>query len=286
MLKNLLYNAVSFDVALPFLRNLWHEAFGDSLLFIDAFMRCFEAENCVHTLSMDGVVVAALYVLPYDLCYDGSLHRVAYVYAVATDEKYRGRGIMRSLMERVHETLRCEGYAAALLLPSSKRLADYYGSMGYVACASRKCRLLRPSVGAHTAYSLERAEALDSDIYDFLGHCFSCRSNGIVHSRAALEVNRLGCSFAGGGLFMAREGRNIVAAAFLSIIEGQPLLLDVSACSSDAQDFIIGALCREFAVEALPLLVLDEKEGAPFAMALPFDSDFPATISLELMLDK
>ena len=36
----------------------------------------------------------------------------------------------------------------------------------------------------------------------------------------------------------------------------------------------------------LKVFCCDKKDGVPFAMALPFDSSFPETIRLQLMLDK
>ena len=302
MLKNLLYNAVPTADALPALRTLWREAFGDDERFVDAFFSLMRPEDCVHTLSLRGRVVAALYALPCELRCGGRSLRVAYIYAVATAVEYRGRGIMRSLMGRVHEALRAEGYAAALLLPSSPSLAAYYGSMGYRVCASRREALLDASDARVADCSIERRDAIGGDAYEFVGRFFE-RRNAVVHSREALEVNRVSCSLAGGGFFVAKSGEAIVAAAFLSIVGGRPLLLDIFSDSREVQEALVGALCREFGVEALPLLVCDnsvappgsvsdnssdgdEKRGTPFAMALPFDGDFPAVINCSLMLDK
>lgn len=295
MLKNLLYNAVPTADALPSLRTLWCEAFGDDECFVNAFFALMRAEDCVHTLSLEGRVIAALYALPCELRHGADTLRVAYIYAVATDKEYRGRGIMRLLMRRVHEALRAQGYAASLLLPSSASLAAYYGSMGYRVCASRREALSDASAARGKGCSVERAEAVSGDIYEFI-EGFFVRRNGIVHSREALEVNRVSCSLAGGGLFIAKSGGAIRAAAFLSIVGGRPLLLDIFSVSCEAQGALVGALCREFSVEALPLLVCDnsvaaasecnEKRGTPFAMALPFESDFPSVINCSLMLDK
>ncbi len=301
MLKNLLYNAVSFADVLPSLRNLWCEAFGDDERFVDAFFSLMGAEDSLHTLSLGGRVVAALYALPCELWCEGRSLRVAYIYAVATDEVHRGRGIMRSLMGRVHEVLRAEGYAAAVLLPSSPSLAAYYGSMGYRPCASRREALLVASGALGAGCSVEQADAVGDDAYDFL-EGFFMRRNSIVHSREALEMNRVGCALAGGGLFVAKSGDTIVAAAFVSIVGGRPLLLDLFSGNYEAQEALVGALCRKFSVGALPLLVCDnlvsggrcgcensadnEKKGAPFAMALSFVCDFPVSINCSLMLDK
>ena len=286
MLQNLLYNEFSWDEARPQLCALWREAFGDSDAFIDAFMRLFGVQGCVHALSINGRVVAALYSLPYCLqCGEKKLN-VAYIYAVATDKNYRGEGIMRSLMSRVHTILRARGYAAALLLPSSPSLAAYYGSMGYEWCAARLKMFFELCDAVPRPLSLQRCNASDGAVFDFIESSLVGRADNILHPRQALELNRLSCELSGGGLFAVVCQRAIVAAAFLSIVDGEPLVLDIFADTPEAEELLLGALCREFSVSSLSLLCCDNKNGAPFAMALPFEESFPATFGVQLMLDK
>ena len=59
---------------------LWQSAFGDSREFIDAFFAHFPCDECAHTLSVGGRVVAALYSLPFTLVNDGRELPAAYIY--------------------------------------------------------------------------------------------------------------------------------------------------------------------------------------------------------------
>ena len=109
------------------LRRLWQEAFGDTDAFLDSFFStAFSFDRCLCVLE-DGVVAAALYWFSCQA--DGQ--PFAYIYAVATAEAYRGRGICRQLMAHTHTHLKDSGYAGAILVPGDKPLREMYRAMGY-----------------------------------------------------------------------------------------------------------------------------------------------------------
>lgn len=111
----------------PMLRRLWQQAFGDTDDFLDSFFAVgFSPDRC-RCLWLDGSLAAALYW--FDCSWEGK--PVAYLYAVATDEKYRGRGLCRALLEDTHRHLEEQGYAASVLVPGSKELFGLYEKLGY-----------------------------------------------------------------------------------------------------------------------------------------------------------
>lgn len=112
------------------LRRLWRTAFGDSDAFLDGFFRTGFAPDRSLCLTENGVLAAALYW--FDCQY--AEQKMAYVYAVATDPVYRGRGCCRLLMEALRQRLQAENYAAALLVPASEGLRRMYAGMGYTPC--------------------------------------------------------------------------------------------------------------------------------------------------------
>lgn len=115
---------------LPQLRLLWKEAFGDEDSFISCFYdTAFAADRC-RCVTLDEQVAAALYWLD---CRCGD-RPMAYLYAIATEKKYRGRGICRALMENTHALLQELGYAGAILVPGEPELFKMYASMGYESC--------------------------------------------------------------------------------------------------------------------------------------------------------
>lgn len=109
------------------LRSLWKEAFGDEEAYLDAFFStAFAPERC-RCVVMNGETAAALYWL--DCACRGE--KIAYIYAVATAEAFRGRGLCRALMADTHEHLRGLGYQGTVLVPDGEALARMYGAMGY-----------------------------------------------------------------------------------------------------------------------------------------------------------
>ena len=77
------------------LRSLWKEAFGDGDAFLDTFFATAYLPSRTRCMVEGGEVVSALYW--FDCEYSGK--RIAYLYAVATAEKHRGRGYCQSLLE-------------------------------------------------------------------------------------------------------------------------------------------------------------------------------------------
>jgi len=112
---------------LPFLRSLWQEAFGDDDSFLDAFFSTgFSPDRC-RCIALEGHLAAALYW--FDCSMAGN--KLAYIYAVATDRAFRGRGLCRLLMEDTHRHLRALGYSAAVLVPGDPGLFTLYEKLGY-----------------------------------------------------------------------------------------------------------------------------------------------------------
>lgn len=112
---------------IPDLTKLWMQAFGDSKEFIDIFFRTgFSFDRCLLAQEPDQVL-AALYW--FDCLWNGK--KVAYLYAIATDENHRGKGICRALMQHTRLHLQSKGYAGAILVPADESLEKMYGKMGY-----------------------------------------------------------------------------------------------------------------------------------------------------------
>lgn len=117
---------------IPRLRSLWKKAFWDTEEFLDIFFsRGFSRKRC-RCVTIGNEVAAALYWFGVQC---GS-EEYAYLYAVATDPAYRGRGFCRALMEDVGQLLAGQGCAGLILVPQDDRLAAMYRKMGYRDCCS------------------------------------------------------------------------------------------------------------------------------------------------------
>lgn len=108
---------------IPHLRQLWQLVFGDSDAFLDNFFSiAYSPERCLCAMEGD-ILTGMLFWLPCD--------QYAYIYAVATHPKHRGKGICRTLMETAHNAMTAQGYQGALLYPQEEGLRTMYRKMGY-----------------------------------------------------------------------------------------------------------------------------------------------------------
>ena len=117
---------------LPRLVTLWKEAFGEYDGFWELFLEtAFLPDHCRCILE-GGQVTAGLYWFDCNCGED----RIAYIYAVVTDPRHRGRGLCRKLMEEVHALLKNRGYASVMLVPADEGLREMYRKMGYGNCTT------------------------------------------------------------------------------------------------------------------------------------------------------
>ncbi len=115
---------------IPDLRRLWEKAFGDEDSFLDCFFSTAFSPDRSRCVLENGRILAALYWFDVS-CRD---QKFAYLYAVATDPEYRGRGLCRSLMEDVRTLLSGRGYHGLILVPQKESLRAMYRKMGYSDC--------------------------------------------------------------------------------------------------------------------------------------------------------
>ena len=113
------------------LRQLWQQTFGDTEEFLDIFFSVtYSPERC-RCLYAHGQLAAALYW--FDCHWEGK--KLAYLYAVATDNAFRGQGFCRALIENTHAHLRENGYHGAILVPNGADLFGLYHKLGYRTCS-------------------------------------------------------------------------------------------------------------------------------------------------------
>jgi len=232
-------------IQIPALRRLWQEAFGDEDAFLDNFFSLgFSFDRC-RCLTVDGQVAAALYWFD---CTCGS-KTYAYLYAVATDLRFRGQGLCHRLMEDTHTLLQQRGFAGAILVPATDALFSLYAGMGYTPFGG---------MDRHT-YTAQGApaqtELLTASEYARLRRQY-LPTGGVAQEGPLLDFLSSWTQFYRGEDFLlaaARDGDTLLAAELLG--------------NRDAAGSILTAL-------KLPQGHFRFPGSQPFAMGLALDGDF------------
>ena len=117
---------------IPQLLQLWKAVFGEYDGFWEQFLNiAFQPDHC-RCITENGQVIAGLYWFDCSCGQD----KIAYVYAVATDPAFRGKGLCRKLMADVHSLLAQKNYDSVMLVPADKGLREMYRKMGYEDCTT------------------------------------------------------------------------------------------------------------------------------------------------------
>lgn len=241
---------------IPQLRRLWQQAFGDTDAFLDSFFGlAFSVERC-RCVYEDGQIAAALYWFD---CYCDK-QKIAYLYAVATEEAYQNRGLCRALMADTHSHLAALGYDSAMLVPGSEDLFALYEKLGYriattvgaFTCSAGATPAAVRQIGAQEYASLRRK---------------LLPPGGVIQEGAALSLLEAQSALYAGENFLLVAMQNedeLVCSELLGPTEAAPGILAAFGAASGSFRIPDGTI--PFAMH-LPL----QKEAAPpayFGLAL------------------
>lgn len=122
---------IAFESDKAQLFSLWEEAFGDGRETVKRFFdTVIKTENTFVADNGDGVV-SALYLIEADILTDKKKYKACYIYAAATQKRFRKMGIMSKLIEFA-QALAVQRKADYLFLrPASEALYGYYAANGF-----------------------------------------------------------------------------------------------------------------------------------------------------------
>ena len=113
---------------LPRLSSLWQEAFDESPEDVEIFYEtAFSRDRALIVWEQNPV--AGIYWIDAQI----AGQKAAYLYAFAVDKNCRSKGIGKALLRQTLETLKGEGYKAAVLVPGEESLYSYYEKAGFTA---------------------------------------------------------------------------------------------------------------------------------------------------------
>lgn len=283
---------------------IWHEAFGDSRSEIGHIL---SASSAIFTASIDDRAVAeksapsdrggenfpdeentradeddaedshcAGMLCTFTVSLNGA--RGAYIYAVCTRRRYRGMGVMRTLLTAVLGILRSRGMSFAFLVPARREYFPMYEKLGFDICVpglsgTPGCGGVRTAVGIEDFAAL-RPTAFDGDfdrLYSlYLSSPQVSPTKGKALFRLSLE------EYADGGICYTRAGGDDAEPDGYVIFEPNSKksinILEIRRCYGAKRGIISSEV---FAGEA------NTGANAPFAHSRDLDIDGLAEMSLQ-----
>ncbi|MEG1700978.1 MAG: GNAT family N-acetyltransferase [Alistipes sp.] len=121
------FTALDLDTEQIACKALWQRCFGDDESFVDHFLIDHYRSRNMLTVWHNDSLVAMLHIVPME----SELGRTAYIYGVATAPECRHQGLADGLMRQAMQLIEQRGDEAAMLIPSSTWIREFYARFGF-----------------------------------------------------------------------------------------------------------------------------------------------------------
>lgn len=141
------------------LKKLWSDTFGDNEEYINLlFDYEYTPSECFAEIE-DGEVISVLYLLKGYIKADNNIYEGRYLYAAATAEKHRGKGIMSKLIRQAQQYTVKNNISFISLVPADEGLYGYYSKFGFEA-------KMKNYVGLSESFDIKSNETtVSADVY-------------------------------------------------------------------------------------------------------------------------
>lgn len=109
---------------------LWQKTFGDTSDTVNYFLEHFASGNLL-VCDNDAEIVSMMLLFESEIVIKSHNYKAFYIYAAATDEKYRKKGIMSNLLEYAGEIAKSRNAYFLFLKPASEYLYSFYRNNGF-----------------------------------------------------------------------------------------------------------------------------------------------------------
>lgn len=109
-------------------RKLWEKVFTeDTQEFLDYYYSEKVKDNEIYVIEDNGDIVSMVHLNPYRMRIDNEIQNTHYIVAVATDENYRRKGLMATLLHYVMDVMQRRGEPFTFLMPASESIYKPFG---------------------------------------------------------------------------------------------------------------------------------------------------------------
>jgi GNAT superfamily N-acetyltransferase len=219
------------------LKKLWQLCFNDSESFIDRFLMTIgRVERCL-VWEEDKKVVSMLFILPAETFIHGELRSLSYIYACATLPDFRGKGLMKQMLEYAFQIAQQDRVFALFLIPANPTLSSYYKNLGF------KDGFLKPVFEASStkfAKAIPLLPKLVTKIIDIRNRYLAAELN-IRWTEDYMEFVLKDLDLDGGSVFLGDDSYTLFADDG-SVVESIPL----NKLTYDNSDFGLVRFCEPY----------------------------------------
>lgn len=109
-------------------RELWEAVFPeDTPDFLDYYYSVKTTDNEIYVIEDEKQIVSMLHLNPYQMRIGDEIYKTHYIVAVATDEKYRGRGFMTTLLNHALQIMGDREEPFTFLMPAAEAIYRPFG---------------------------------------------------------------------------------------------------------------------------------------------------------------
>ena len=124
------YLRYSTSKDLPVIKFLMQSVFGDSEHFIDTLFRLLYSDN-VLLAEVDDKIASMAFLLPASMQVNHKRLPATYLYACATLPEHRGKGLMKSILDKAYQDSCFKNEVGVFLMPATESLFEYYQMIGF-----------------------------------------------------------------------------------------------------------------------------------------------------------
>jgi len=184
---------------IPMLAELWHKVFNDEKAYIDIFFDTVYSSCKTFAHFENGSIVSAFYLLDCKIRVDNKEFDGVYLYAAATDSRFRKRGIMSSLIEEAKSYCIKNEISFISLVPGAKELYNYYSNLGFQTAMYKNIAEAKSEAESGSTVNRCFAKTYLKSRQTALSNCFLWKEHELEYVFKCLEYSGI-CAYSGDGL--------------------------------------------------------------------------------------
>ena len=236
------------------IRELWQLCFHDDERFVSLLFDNIYRDENARCFEEDGVLTAALQMLPYRMTFGTTLLKVSYISGAATRPEYRNRGLMGRLLKESFEEMLSRKIPFSALIPAEPWLYGYYASKGYAPVFFRQ-ESNYTSVHKFDDTGYHRVIPSVDELYRFFDSHMRRRPCCVLHERIDFEVICADIALDKGEVVAVADCDNrLVAQAFVVPGDDRVVVKELLAVDLRAEEAVLHQVERCFPGRPLSLL--------------------------------